>query len=94
MKTKEEQMKIAVNYLEQTAKHVFMTEDGKFLRISKEEDGEWYEYKNGIKSKSYIDLHLIQGYYYDIKQYLKVRIFPNSHGYKAIRKTVFDKIKP
>jgi len=94
MKTKEEQMKIAVNYLEQTAKHVFMTEDGKFLRIAKEEDGKWYEYKNEVKSESYIDLDLIYRYYNDVKQYLKTRIFPNSHGYKAIRKTVFNKIKP
>ena len=39
MKTKEEQIKIAVNYLEQTAKHVFMTEEGKFLRVEKNEEG-------------------------------------------------------
>lgn len=94
MKTKEEVMKIAVNYLEQTAKHVFMTEDGKFLRIAKEEDGKWYEYKNEVKSSSNIDLNLLSGYYYDIKQYLKNRIFPNDHGYKAIRKKVFNKIRP
>jgi hypothetical protein len=94
MKTKEEQTKIAVNYLEQTAKHVFMTEDGKFFRIAKDEDGKWYEYKNEVKSSSCIDLNLIFGYYYDIKQYLKTRLFPNNHGYKSIRRSVFNKIKP
>lgn len=93
MKTKEEQMKIAVNYLEQTAKHVFMAEGGKFLRIDKDDDGKWYEYKDEVRSSSNIDLNLLSGYYYDIKQYLKARLFPNNHGYKAIRKSVFNKIK-
>jgi hypothetical protein len=94
MKTKEEQMKIAVNYLEQTAKHVFMTEDGKFLRIAKGDDGQWYEYKDEVRSTTYLDLNLIFGYFYDIKQYLKTRLFPNNHGYRSIRRSVFNKIKP
>jgi len=94
MKTKEEQMKIAVNYLEQTAKHVFMTEDGNFFRIAKDDEGKWYEYKNEVKSNSYIDLNIIFSYYSDMKQYLKMRLFPNNHGYKSIRRSVFNKIKP
>jgi hypothetical protein len=94
MKTKEEQIKIAVNYLEQTAKHVFMTEDGKFFRIAKDEDDKWYGYKNEIKSSSCIDPNLISSYCYDIKQNLKTRLFPNNHGYKSIRRSVFNKIKP
>ena len=94
MKEKEEQVKIAVNYLEQTEKHVFMTEDGKFLRIAKDEDGNWYEYKNEVKSDSHIDLNIIFRYYADMKQALKLRLFPNNHGYKSIRRSVFNKIKP
>jgi c-di-GMP-binding flagellar brake protein YcgR len=94
MKTKEEQVKIGFNYLEQTSKHVFMTESGNFLRIAKDEDGKWYEYKNEIKSSSHIDLNLIFSYYSDMKQYLKLRLFPKDHGYKSIRRSVFNKIKP
>jgi hypothetical protein len=94
MKTKEEQVKMGVNYLEQTSKHVFMTESGDFLRIAKDEDGKWYEYKNEVKSSSYIDLNIIFAYYADMKQYLKMRLFPNNHGYRSIRRSVFNKIKP
>ena len=91
MKTKEEQMKIAVNYLEQTAKHVFMTEEGKFLRVEKNEEGKWYVYRNEIMSISPIRMDNIFG---DVKQNTKNILFPNSHGYKAIRRSVFNKIKP
>jgi sRNA-binding carbon storage regulator CsrA len=94
IKTKEEQVKMGVNYLEKTSKHVFMTESGDFLRVSKDEDGKWYKYKNEVKSSSYIDMNIIFRYYSDMKQYLKMSLFPNNHGYKSIRRSVFDKIKP
>ena len=89
MKTKEEQIKMTVNYLEQTAKHVFMTEDGNFLRVDKDEEGKWYIFRNEIISISNIKMDNIFG---DIKQNTKNILFPKGHGYKAVKKKLIKKL--